>query len=222
VEVAISKNIADSKELWQLRRITNRIHTNDFSEDDVFLLLIILRRHSKQFGVLREFADFLAHREKDRGMIFNYVKYVKGALDRPLPIEGIVAIRPVFTVEDLTVEINAILSVLDLLTLSPSRMNNVMICAISLLQCVEIWEKGKSIAQLHIAITSKEIMLLGQIQLSNMEGVGCAFTALTAMNTVLDVADEPGKDWVQFTGVGWARSLNNEFFFNQHQTTFLG
>ncbi|RZT10829.1 hypothetical protein SAMN05216319_0706 [Duganella sp. CF402] len=213
----------DSKELWQLSRIVNQVHLSDFSEDDVFILLMLLRRYAKVGGALREFADFLAHREKDRGLIFDYMTEVKNALDRPPPFDGKIEIRPIFTVDDIATEINSILGHEQLVPFSALQMNHLMICIISLLQCTEIWKKdGTSIGQLHVAISSKEIFLIGKIRLVNFGSIYVTFVALTAKNDVLDIVDQDGQAWIQFNGVSWAKTKNNVFAINQYQTTFLG
>lgn len=67
----------DAKEQFLIEQLTDTILSGPFSERDVLALLILLRRHAKQESVIREFGDFVAHREKDRGWLQKNVLAVK-------------------------------------------------------------------------------------------------------------------------------------------------
>jgi hypothetical protein len=213
----------DSKEQWQLKRMVERIRSGDFSEDDVYVLLLTLRRFACPGRALREFGDFLAHREKDRGILFEYVKEIKEALDRPLPFSGTISIRPVISSTQLADEINEIIGRSEIIPLSSVQMNHVMVCVISLLQCVELQDRdGLSIGQLHVAASPEKILLIGKILLPHLGGLEAFFEALSASNDLLDITLEAGQDWIMFNGVSWARSQQATFTINQYETDFLG
>jgi hypothetical protein len=57
----------DSKEKFLVDEPCRRITQQTFHERDVLAPLILLREHSTAESPVREFADFIAHREKDRG-----------------------------------------------------------------------------------------------------------------------------------------------------------
>ena len=59
----------DAKERWLIEQTLVTLEAGTFSERDVLALLILLRRHAQPTSVIREFGDFVAHREKDRGIL---------------------------------------------------------------------------------------------------------------------------------------------------------
>ena len=56
----------DAKEIFLVQKIYKKIVNSSYNEFDIYALLMLLRQHVKN-GPIREFGDFIAHREKDRG-----------------------------------------------------------------------------------------------------------------------------------------------------------
>jgi hypothetical protein len=63
----------DTKELALIKKRHGRITAGSFDEDDVFSLLVLLRPLASVGSPVYEFANFIAHREKDRDHIRDYL-----------------------------------------------------------------------------------------------------------------------------------------------------
>ena len=213
----------DGKEKWQLARITKGIYTDNFSEDDVFILLMLLRRFAPKKSSLREFSDFLAHREKDQGLIFDYMVEVRSAIDRPSPFEETIKIRPVFTIDTLACEINYLLKQVGLEPFTKYQVNHLMVCIISLLQAVEIKTSKGLVGHLQVALNNDEIHLVGQIHLAAYD-TDVIFVALSAKNDIFDspIPVPDGQAFLTLSGVCWARTIHGRFSLNQHETSYTG
>jgi hypothetical protein len=66
----------DAKEQSLVRDIHRKVTEHTFHERDVLALLILLRAWAPQKSAVHELADFVAHREKDRGGLKDYVAHV--------------------------------------------------------------------------------------------------------------------------------------------------
>jgi DNA integrity scanning protein DisA with diadenylate cyclase activity len=175
----------DAKENQLIDYYHNRIVNNVFNEKDVYMLLILLRRHANKKSPVFEFANFVAHREKDRGYIHEYVRDKKHILDRLGKINATLVIQPVFTLEDIKKSFNDVLKSLDKQELSEEVIRDMTLCTIVLLQDVRLVDKkNRSIGNLSIGINKETISLLGQIAVKNdkNETVFCVFPALEVPN----------------------------------------
>lgn len=64
----------DAKEEKMLEHYKNVIENRFFDEYDILGFLIFIRRHLNKDNVyIREFADLIAHRERDRGLVVNCI-----------------------------------------------------------------------------------------------------------------------------------------------------
>ena len=59
----------DAQRLAQVSRIVEKIYDGDFDTDDIEILFIKIREEDGLHHTLRELADFIAHRKKDRGIV---------------------------------------------------------------------------------------------------------------------------------------------------------
>lgn len=73
----------DSKQRALLVELHTRIVAGNFGETDIHSLLILLRDESPRDGAIRELADFVAHRRRDRGPIHGYMREIKRLVDAP-------------------------------------------------------------------------------------------------------------------------------------------
>lgn len=65
----------DAKEAALVHQLHQRVVARAFHERDILALLILLREHAPKTSPVRELADFVAHREKDRGSLKTYVHH---------------------------------------------------------------------------------------------------------------------------------------------------
>lgn len=71
----------DPKERTLIAGLLDRVRALEFEENHVLGLLILLRRHAiKTAPLVAELGDFMAHREKDRGLLLRFLQQVQQAL----------------------------------------------------------------------------------------------------------------------------------------------
>ncbi|PGW26761.1 hypothetical protein COD95_04425 [Bacillus thuringiensis] len=157
----------DKKEKLLLDYYYQRFQENCFDEKDVYAFLILIRRQAKGFQSINELADFIAHRDKDKGGIKNYLEDVKYKLSNLGRINATITIKPAFTFKEIKTAINKILMNNGYTKLSDETNNHILLCIISILQDVKILDKGKEIGRLRFGITKKKIMLNGEIEIEH-------------------------------------------------------
>lgn len=66
----------DSKEKIMFNHYKNKIENRTFDEYDIYGFLILIREHIPKgtLDLIHEFADTIAHRKKDKGIIINNIK----------------------------------------------------------------------------------------------------------------------------------------------------
>jgi hypothetical protein len=65
--------VVDSKEKALVKEIRGKIIRKKYDEIDILGLLVLLRGYSSEGSATFEFANFVAHRERDRGAIYDYL-----------------------------------------------------------------------------------------------------------------------------------------------------
>ena len=84
----------DAKEKYIISRCVKRINERIFDEETILLLLILIRRHLglKEFRIIRDLADLVAHRKRNRGIAADAMDAAKKAeyvtLDGSREIKG--------------------------------------------------------------------------------------------------------------------------------------
>lgn len=64
------------KELLDLKHYKNLIENRKFDEYDISGFLVLIREHitSKEHPLFRDFADGIAHRKRDKGIIYDKIE----------------------------------------------------------------------------------------------------------------------------------------------------
>jgi len=148
----------DSKEKFLVDELCRRITEQKFHERDVLALLILLRGHSAVESPVRELADFIAHREKDRGALKKYVQHVV-AYGQALA-NGTAAqlkIDPVFTAAAFRDSLNSVLAGLSIRVFPKERTDDVLACTMSLLQDVRLIHEKREIGRLGGQIVGRQV-----------------------------------------------------------------
>ena len=185
---------ADEKEKWLIAQVRDAITCGTYSERDVLCLLILLRRHAAPRSAAREFGDFVAHREKDRGILREYLHRVQEAFHSPPNLVPQIKL-PVFSVTDVTSSINQVLAAFGLPPFEAETGNQIAVCIISLLQEVRIDTPQKSpVDYLAVAISTSHIALMGRSTVT--AGHVFSFPLLVAENHVYEfsLAHEDAPD----------------------------
>jgi hypothetical protein len=176
----------DAKERWLVEQLMSVIKSGTFTERDILALLIVLRNHAKGDNVIREFGDFVAHREKDRGWLQKYVHEVKiglanGDLPQNIPIAN----------KHVQEDLNQVLILLKLPEVNEELANQITICIISLLQSVQVKikeQKVTTLLKLHVGVGRDKIWLIGEAP--NPGGMLFFFPIMFGQNRYL-----PGIDY---------------------------
>ncbi len=198
----------DRKEHWQVSRLHAQIVQGTFSEEDVFALLMLLREYSAKDSPVRECADFIAHREKDRGQIFEYLVRTKNVLDNLGKVSTVLEIKPVFSMPEMKSCLESCLAQFSLAALTDLVVNGLLVCIISLLQDVRLVRRdGVPIGVLEVAISKTEVVLLGKVRLDS-KPVNVVFPVFVAKNDFMDIPEASVPIAPQ--GVSWASCENGK------------
>jgi len=204
----------DHKESKLIDNYLIKIEKNEFDENDIYTFLILLRRHAKKKSPVFEFANFVAHREKDRGEIHEYIRKTKHILDNIGKINATMVIKPVYTEEEIKDGFNEVLTSLGKNTISDKGIRGILLCIIVLLQDVRlVTKKNYPIGKLVLGISQTQIVLLGEITIRQNEnkGVSVIFPALEIPNTYFPILDKNPRTFkVLFEVVNKNGELNLE------------
>lgn len=184
--------MADNKELLLASRLVSLVQNGQYSELDIHSLLVLLREHSRRDTALHEFANFVAHRQKDRGKIHQYLVSTKDMLDNLGKKPGVIEIAPVYTAQELLESINEVLTSLNLQTLPPSCSDELLTCVMCLLQSIRLVHHGAEVGKLLLGATQSELQLLCLTNVQNKADV--VFPALIVPNRYVNgapVGDTP-------------------------------
>jgi len=158
----------DAKEKALVREIRSKIISKTYGEIDILALLILLREQSNRGSAAREFADFIAHRERKQGTIYEYLvdgsKQVSRALNKQA--SGRPEFRSVYTATDLKESLNQALSIIGVATVDSFETNDILLCIMCLLQDVRIVYK-KAVILLQLYWTTNHIHLYGLVPIGN-------------------------------------------------------
>ena len=160
------------KEKALVKEIRSEIIRKQYDEIDILGLLILLRRYSSAGSATYEFANFVAHRERDRGVINDYL--VKGIEEVSLalkakPPPGGPKYGSVYSFHDLKDSLNQALSMIGIATVDSLETNDILLCIMCLLQGVRIVSKKKGvIGKLQLLCSGNHIQLYGSAPFENI------------------------------------------------------
>lgn len=192
----------DIKARSLLHDFVTRIKDATYDETTVYALLILLRDYYLRDHVIRSLADFIAHREKDRGDIHKYfvtiINEMKNA-DRGEKYKF--TVREVYSEEQIANALNRVLVEHGYSRLTVEEAAGVMLCIVTLFQGVALVgkKKGKSgspVATLGIAIgdciRDKKIVLHGDFPQPTAIGEGDGIFRMPVLSSsyMPSVADE--------------------------------
>jgi hypothetical protein len=177
----------DAKEEKLIKQCYDNLTSLSFDERDVYSLLILLRSYSQKDSPVYEFSNFVAHREKDRGHIRDYLNRTKFVLDKLGKIDTVLEIKPVFTEQEINKSFNSVFAKLGFSPVSDEVISGIVLCIISLLQSVKIVTKNNvTIGELVFAYDANEITLLGKCRVQSE--VDVIFPVLSTKNRYLPTA----------------------------------
>jgi hypothetical protein len=203
----------DAKERWLIEQLHSAILSGSFAERDVLALLITLRNHSEQGNLVREFGDFVAHRQKDRGVLQKHLQSVQSALGAELATNGEGTSFTIHSFQSVRNSFNEVFRSLELPELDAELANQITVCIISLLQSVEIKAGSPTcVPKLLVGISREYIALLGQARLA--AGPIMNFPILMARNSYMELPPSC-TEFMILDRVVEACSINGHFAFAQ-------
>jgi len=131
------KSIMDSKAKWLTRQIHAQITSGNYNESDVFALIILLRELANEHKIqpIIQIADFVVHRNKDRGLYKDYRDFCQQILNGE-QVTFKQEKLSLISVQDIQSSLNKAFTILDLLPIGLELANQITVCIISLFQSV--------------------------------------------------------------------------------------
>jgi len=153
----------DDKERYMVEQIHTVLLSGSFHEQDILRLFIILRNQARKGSLVEEFGDFVAHREKDRGLLKSSMKSAMSALVNKTEVDF-----PQINTSEIHNALNGTFKSLGLQEIDERLANQITVCLISLLQFVKVVPDKKEIQsftsefeyKLFVCISHQHIFLL--------------------------------------------------------------
>ncbi len=160
----------DLKERQLISQLYRLLADQTFTERDIFALLILVRRHAPSGSAILEIANFVAHRERDKGQIQEFIQQGSNeALDVGYAKIDFYS-HPVFTEGEIVLSLNEVLKKLGFLPLYQRVGCDVVLCIFSLLQYVAFTSKRTGeLGTLLFGYDAKVVYLLAVMQLPSGE-----------------------------------------------------
>ncbi|AWQ16945.1 hypothetical protein C1N92_19745 [Bacillus velezensis] len=192
----------DSKEKQLFYYYYEKFRNSTFEEYDVYAFLILIRRHCPDNRSISELADFIAHRDKSRGYIKEYLEELKDKFNKiynnSVEKQMKIKVEEVFTFKEIKNGLNSVFKKFNLEELNIDIINDFLLCLLSILQDIKIYHKKKEIGKLSLGITSKKVVLVGSVKISReqKEVIDVVFPVLSCKNNYkrikkLDKFDSP-------------------------------
>jgi len=176
----------DAKDKLMVQRYHNKLVAHECDEDDVYATLILLRECSSKSSPLREVADFIAHRERDRGAVFQYLsdtkkQFINASQRKPFSL----TINEVYSEHEFTDALNAAFSIMHLANITPEAGSMAMACVISLLQGARFREDDQILSTLRCCrpYVGNGLALECRIPIPVPDGSGWAMTGFMVLRS---------------------------------------
>jgi hypothetical protein len=178
----------DSKEKALVKEIRSKIIRKQYDEIDILGLLILLRRYSSAGSATYEFANFIAHRERTEGVVYEYLldgtEQVNRALNNQPTRDSGPKFGSVFSSDDLKDSLNQAFSMIGIATVDDFETNDILLCIMCLLQDVRIVHRQNKrvIGVLALNYSDKHIQLYGTVPNIGKKKVTVGFPVLHVPN----------------------------------------
>ena len=159
--------IADKKEKQLLDYYYNSFITNTFDEKDVHSFFILSRDYAKDdrfvcsYGKdnwIIEICDFIAHRERDRGLVYETMEAVKNV--DPLNQHGKIAGSKGIESCEFVKMFNSFVEIIGYNPLTTKTVLDIFLCVYSIMQFIVIKSNNQHLGELIILITPSHIALV--------------------------------------------------------------
>jgi hypothetical protein len=187
----------DTKEQSLLNYYYSKLIDNTFDEKDVYTFLLLIRNRSKEIHCINELADFVAHRDQHNGYIKDYLFETRKKFESLGKTNTAIRIEDVFPFKEMKKGINQALAEYQLAGLTNEKINDFVVCLISILQQIKITDENqREIGKLFFALSNKQMILMAEIEVSQnlFKKTNAVFPVLTANNCYVDIKKQDRFD----------------------------
>ena len=189
--------IMDKKERQLIDYYYKKLVIKSFDEKDLYTFLKVVEPYSEENEVVHEISHFIFKREQNTGYAQAFLKECQGIIQEIGKTKVRKKIQYLYTFKEIRNGFNQLIQQLGYEKLSNDIMNDIQLCIISLLQHVQIIspETNKKIGHLSFAASSKELFLMGNIQVMHQgKRMPITFPVLAVQNVYEDVKAQDEKD----------------------------
>lgn len=187
----------DKKEKQLIDYYYKKFEERTFDEKDVYNFLILVRESARGIKSFRELGDFIAHREKSKGFVKEYLEENERILNNLGKINAVMKIQDVFSFKEIRNGINSLFLKNGYNKLPNETLNDIVLCIISILQDVKILDKDskRQIGKLSFAVSNKKIFLMANIKVQNKgKSIPVQFQVLSADNIYEEIKPQDEFD----------------------------
>lgn len=160
----------DAKEASLVKCHYDRLRSLSFDEEDIYALMILLRGSSKDHeSVVWELANFVAHRERDRGEFWDVLSRTKSFFNADgIKPGNVFGVKPVFNDQEIKDSFNSLFGRLGFAPVCDEAANRILLCIISLLHAARIMNKDRAeVGVLLFAYDKQYVYLFGRFNVQN-------------------------------------------------------
>jgi len=187
----------DKKEHALLTHYLCKLNNHTFDEKDIYAFILLLKNQNSDVKWLNEMADFVLKREQYTGLIKDYLFEIRKRFASMGQTKASLRIQDVFSFKEIRNGLNKVLTECQCGELSNEKVNDFVVCLISILQQITITdEHGNEIGKLFLAISNKQVILMAEIGVSQnlFKQTNAIFPVLTANNRYFDIKKQDQYD----------------------------
>lgn len=187
----------DKKEQQLMNYYYDKFIARSFDEKDFLGFLMIVKEHVENNEIIQDLTDFIIHREKATGYVYDYLEECKDIINNLGKTKVRRKIEHLFTFKEIRHGFNALFQQLGLDKLPIETINDFMLCIISLLQNVKITSGNskKEVGHLSFAASSKELLLMGNMMVrSQGKTMPITFPVLAVQNRYEKITPQDEHD----------------------------
>lgn len=164
----------DPKEAMLFKDVYDKLGSLSFDEKDIYALMILVRDSSKGHEpVVWELANFVAHRDRDRGELCDVLSRTKSFFNADgINLGDKFKVKPVFNDREIKDSFSSLFGRLGFAPVCDEAANGILLCIISLLHTVRIMKDGAEVGVLLFAYDKQYVYLFGRFSVQNWARFG--------------------------------------------------
>ena len=187
----------DKKEQQLVGYYYERFSNKSFDEKDIYAFLSLVQNSAEDNKVIHALSDFIINREKNSGYVKEYLDQCKQIISGISKEKATKKIEDIFSFKEIRNGFNSLFVSYGFEKLAVDRINDIILCMISLLQSVKLvsGSLNKEVGFLSFAVSSKEIFLMGNMKILNKgRYIPVTFQVLSVQNMYEKVTPQDNND----------------------------